>query len=188
VRNSGDHSAFDSIQKQIKAREKQLLPIYTQIATKFAELHDTSLRMKAKGVIKEVVDWKNCRSFFYKRLNRRVSEWLLIKKVRESAGDKVSYKSASEMVRKWFLESKVAEGREEAWMNDEVFFSWKDEPKNYEEKLQELRVQKVLMQLSDISDSPLDLQVLPQGLAALLNKVEPLSRAKLVDGLRKVLD
>lgn len=96
--NSRDPLAFESIQKQMKAREKQLLPIYTQMATKFTQLHDASLRMKAKGVIKEVLDWKNCRFFFYKRLNRRVSEWLLIKEVKEAAGDKHSYKSALELV------------------------------------------------------------------------------------------
>ena len=160
ARNSGDHATFESLQQQIKAREKQLLPVYTQIATKFAELHDTSLRMAAKGVIREVVDWGNCRSFFYKRLRRRVVEWVLIKTVRDAAGDQLSYKSAMDMVKKWFLDSKTGEGREEAWADDKVFYAWNDNPENYEERLQELRVQKVLLQLSNIGDSPLDLQAL----------------------------
>ncbi|XP_052188195.1 acetyl-CoA carboxylase 1-like [Diospyros lotus] len=185
---AGAHATCESLQKQIKAREKQLLPVYIQIATKFAELHDTSLRMKAKGVIREVVDWSNCRSFFYKRLLRRVGETSLIKTVRDAAGEQLSYESARDLVKKWFLDSKNAEGGENAWTDDELFFAWKDNPGNYEEKLQELRVQKVLLQLSNIGDSPLDLQALPQGLAALLNKVDPSSRAQLIEELGKVLN
>ncbi|PSS17413.1 Biotin carboxylase [Actinidia chinensis var. chinensis] len=188
AKSAGTHTTFESLQQQIKAREKQLLPVYTQIATKFAELHDTSLRMAAKGVIREVVDWSNCRSFFYKRLHRRVVEASLIKTVRDAAGDQLSHKSAMDLMKKWFSDSKIAEGRDDAWEEDEVFFTWKDDPTNYEENLQELRAQKVLLQLSKIGDSQLDLQALPQGLAALLHKVEPSSRAQLVDELRKVLD
>lgn len=188
ARSSGDHTAFQSLQQQIKDREKQLLPVYTQIATKFAELHDTSLRMAAKGVIREVVDWGNSRCFFYKRLHRRVVEGSLIKTVVEASGNQLSYQSAIDRIKKWFLDSKVAEGREnDAWGDDEVFFTWNDDPNNYEEKLQELRVEKVKLQLSKIGDSPSDLQALPQSLAALLNKVEPSSRAQLIDELRKVL-
>ncbi|KAI8004243.1 Acetyl-CoA carboxylase 1 [Camellia lanceoleosa] len=187
ARSTGAHATSESLQQQIKAREKLLLPVYTQIATKFAELHDTSLRMAAKGVIREVVDWNNCRSFFYKRLRRRVVEGSLIKTVKEASGDQLSHKSATNMIKKWFLDSKIAGGREDAWADDERFFAWKDDLRNYEDKLQELRVQKVLLQLSNIGDSPLDLRALPQGLAALLHKVEPSSRAQLVDELQKCL-
>lgn len=55
--------------------------------------------------------------------------------------------------------------------DDEAFFAWKDDPRNYEENLQELRVQKVLLQLASIGESLSDLKALPQGLAALLRKV-----------------
>ena len=37
------------IVKQIKEREALLLPLYMQIANEFADLHDRSGRMKAKG-------------------------------------------------------------------------------------------------------------------------------------------
>ncbi|PIA49532.1 hypothetical protein AQUCO_01300375v1 [Aquilegia coerulea] len=142
ARGSGDPGVVEALKVQIRSREKQLLPVYTQIATRFAELHDTSLRMASKGVIKEVVDWENSRSFFYKRLNRRVAEGSLVKV---------------------------------------------DDPRNYEEQLQELRVEKILLQLSSIGESTSDLQALPQGLAGLLSKVEPSSRVQLVEELRKVL-
>ncbi|KAJ1656041.1 acetyl-coenzyme-A carboxylase [Dispira simplex] len=59
---------------QLETREKQLLPVYTQIAVQFAELHDTPARMKAKGVIQDILDWKDSRRFFYWRALRRVQE------------------------------------------------------------------------------------------------------------------
>ncbi|XP_023877814.1 acetyl-CoA carboxylase 1 [Quercus suber] len=181
------HGMVESLQQQIQTREKQLLPVYTQIATKFAELHDTSLRMAAKQVIREVVDWANSRSFFYRRLRRRIAEESLVKTVTNAAGDQLSHKSSLDLIKNWFLDSTIAKGREDAWVDDEAFFRWKDDTGNYEDKLKQLRVQKVLLQLTNIGDSISDLQALPQGLAALLSKVEPTSRAHLIEELRKVL-
>ncbi|XP_071722600.1 acetyl-CoA carboxylase 1-like [Rutidosis leptorrhynchoides] len=187
AKSSGVHGVIDSLQQQIKTREKTLLPVYTQIATKFAELHDTSYRMAAKGVIKQVVEWSGSRLFFYKRLSRRISEASLAKTVKEAAGEKLPHKTAMELIKSWFLDSDIAKGYENAWMDDEVFVRWKENPSNYEEKLEELRVKKVMFKLTDIGSSTSDLQALPQGLAAFLSKVDPSSRAKLIDDLRKVL-
>ena len=52
-------------------REKALVPLYTQIAHEFADLHDRAGRMKAKGCINEILQWKNTRSFFYWRILKR---------------------------------------------------------------------------------------------------------------------
>lgn len=169
--STGAHGMVESLQQQIQTREKQLLPVYTQIATKFAELHDTSLRMAAKQVIREVVDWANSRSFFSRRLRRRIAEESLVKTVTNAAGDQLSHKSSLDLIKNWFLDSTIAKGREDAWEDDEAFFRWKDDTGNYEDKLKQLRVQKVLLQLTNIGDSISDLQALPQGLAALLSKV-----------------
>ncbi|KAI3706157.1 hypothetical protein L1987_76415 [Smallanthus sonchifolius] len=173
-------SKYDQIvANQIKAREKQLLPIYTQMATKFAELHDTSFRMAEKGVVKKVVDWKVSRFFFYKRLRRRLAEACLISSTRDAAGDAISYKSAYDMIRKWFLETKS----EELWVDDDEFFTWKDDPKNYTDKLNELRKQKVSNQLLKM-----DLEALPQGLAAVLQQVDQATKSKLIQQLGAVVD
>ncbi|KAG7973943.1 hypothetical protein I3843_06G021300 [Carya illinoinensis] len=187
ARSSGAHGLVESLQQLIRAREKQLLPVYIQIATRFAELHDTSLRMAAKGVIREVVDWANSRYFFYRRLRRKIAEESLIKTVTDATGDQLSHQSAMDLIKSWFLDSNIAGGREDAWVNDEAFFKWKDDLSNYEDKLKLLRVQKVSRQLTNIGDSISDLQAVPQGLAALLSKVEATTRAQLVDELRKVL-
>jgi acetyl-CoA carboxylase / biotin carboxylase 1 len=172
AKSNKDSGTYDSLQQQIKFCEKQLLPLYTQIAIKFVELHDTSLRMAAKGVIKEVIDWRNSRSFFYRRLHRRIGEHSLINIVRDAAGDQLSYVSATNLLKEWYLNSDIAKGSEDAWLDDEAFFRWRDDSANYEDKLKELRVQRLLLQLTNIGDSALDLQALPQGLAALLSKVK----------------
>ncbi|KAH7656259.1 acetyl-CoA carboxylase / biotin carboxylase protein [Dioscorea alata] len=177
----------ESIQKSIKAREKQLLPLYTQIATRFAELHDTSLRMASKQVIKQVVDWKDSRSFFYKRLNRRVAEASLVKTVREAAGDQLSQSSAMNLIKKWFLDSEPVDNADAKWQDDEAFFAWRGDTTNYENHLKELRTQKVLQQLLSLGESTSDLKALPQGLAALIGKIDPSHRAELIEELRQVL-
>ena len=63
-----------AIQEQIKAREEKLKPVYLQAATEFADLHDKTGRMKAKGVIKDAVPWEKSREFFYWRAKRRIAE------------------------------------------------------------------------------------------------------------------
>ncbi|XP_010538957.1 PREDICTED: acetyl-CoA carboxylase 1 [Tarenaya hassleriana] len=187
-KRTGAYGDIELLQQQIKAREKQLLPVYIQIATKFAELHDTSMRMAAKGVMRSVVNLSNSRVFFYKKLNRRISESSLVRSIREAAGENLPYKTAMGLIQKWFSESEIAKGKEEnAWTDDEAFFTWKNDVGNYETKVKELRLQKLLNQLSEIGDSPSDLQALPLGIASLLNKVEPSRREQLVDALRKVL-
>jgi acetyl-CoA carboxylase/biotin carboxylase 1 len=58
--------------EEISAREAQLSPMYTQVAHEFADLHDRSGRMLAKGVIRDVVTWETAREYFYNRLQRRL--------------------------------------------------------------------------------------------------------------------
>ncbi|XP_058085333.1 acetyl-CoA carboxylase 1-like isoform X2 [Magnolia sinica] len=187
AKGSGTPGTVEALQQSIRSREKQLLPVYTQIATRFAELHDTSLRMAAKGVIREVIDWGRSRSFFYKRLHRRVAEGSLIRTVMEAAGEQLSHKSAVALIKKWFLASQPSNAKEDTWEDDNIFFTWKDNPENYEEHMQELRVQKIMLRLSNIANSASDLRALPQGIAALLQKVEPSRRMQLIEEIRKVV-
>jgi acetyl-CoA carboxylase/biotin carboxylase 1 len=172
---NGSLSDGESLQKSIEARKKQLLPLYTQIAIRFAELHDTSLRMLAKGVIRKVVDWEESRSFFYKRLRRRISEDVLAKEIRSVIGDQFSHKSAIELVKKWYLTSEAAEAGSSEWDDDDAFVAWRENPENYKEHIKELRAQRVSQLLSDVTDSSSDLQALPQGLSMLLDKVRILT-------------
>ena len=63
-----------AIEAQIHSREELLKPVYLQAATEFADLHDKTGRMKAKGVIRSAVQWEQSREFFYKRAKRRLLE------------------------------------------------------------------------------------------------------------------
>ncbi|AQK42560.1 acetyl-coenzyme A carboxylase1 [Zea mays] len=184
---NGSLPDIESLQKSIEARTKQLLPLYTQIAVRFAELHDTSLRMAAKGVIKKVVDWEESRSFFYKRLRRRISEDLLAKEIRRIIGDNFTHQSAMELINEWYLASQATTGSTAGWDDDDAFVAWKDSPENYKGYIQELRAQKVSQSLSDLADSSSDLQAFSQGLSTLLDKMDPSQRVKFVQEVKKVL-
>ncbi|CAG8507081.1 5656_t:CDS:2, partial [Acaulospora morrowiae] len=72
------------IKLHLEAREQELLPVYSQIALQFADLHDTPGRMKAKNTIRKVLEWKNARRYFYWRVRRRLHEEYMFRKMREA--------------------------------------------------------------------------------------------------------
>lgn len=93
------------ITAKINAREEKLLPVYTQIATQFAELHDRPGRMKAKGVVRDIVEWQNARRFFYWRARRRLAEQYL----GESVSNLYEGKASTDREVMEFLESHADE-------------------------------------------------------------------------------
>merc|ERR1711988_1588613 len=88
------------LEATIKAREEALKPLYTQIACEFADLHDRTGRMEAKGVIRKGLEWKDSRAFFYSRVKRRLLEKDLVGKVC-SADPDMSVADANEKVNSW---------------------------------------------------------------------------------------
>ena len=94
-----------SLQQAVKERENSLLPVYAQIAEQFADLHDTPGRMKAKGVIRDIVEWKDARRIFYGRLKRRLAEFRLRDRIVEvgSVGEEMKTSTASKLLKKWFV-------------------------------------------------------------------------------------
>ena len=88
----------NDIKAQIKAREDLLKPVYLQAATEFADLHDKTGRMKAKGVIKAAVPWKRSREFFYYRAQRRIVEDDYIGKL-QTADPSLTKEKAETMLR-----------------------------------------------------------------------------------------
>ncbi|RKP07619.1 ClpP/crotonase-like domain-containing protein [Thamnocephalis sphaerospora] len=62
------------LKAQLDARERELQPVYRQVALQFADLHDTPGRMHAKGAIRKVLCWRDARRFFHARLRRRLAE------------------------------------------------------------------------------------------------------------------
>lgn len=94
------------LEAEIKAREKQLLPLYTSVATTFADLHDRAGRMKAKGVIRDSISWKNSRRYFYWRVKRRVLQDYLISRL-QKVDLTLSHKDSEALINKWAADANV---------------------------------------------------------------------------------
>lgn len=83
VVKSGETSAQSKAEARtaLAAREKELAPIFSSIATTYADLHDKAGRMKSVGVIREILSWDNSRRYFYQRLRRRLAENTAVSKM-----------------------------------------------------------------------------------------------------------
>jgi len=103
------------LKKAIAKREELLLPLYTQIAHEFADLHDRAGRMKAKGVVRDVLSWKRSREYFYYRVQRRQGEMRLRKAIMD-ANPSLSF---SEVTDKMVQMAGSAD-----WEDDKVITSW----------------------------------------------------------------
>ncbi|KAI0480066.1 acetyl-CoA carboxylase [Xylariaceae sp. FL0804] len=90
---------LEEIKQQMTAREHQLLPIYAQISVQFADLHDRAGRMKAKGTIREAIEWKNARRFFYWRVRRRLNEEYLLKRINAATNAQPSDLASTETLK-----------------------------------------------------------------------------------------
>ena len=109
-----------AIREQIAAREELLKPIYLQAATEFADLHDKTGRMKAKGVIRSAVPWEESREFFYYRAKRRLAEEHYISLLRKADGS-LSKAAAMETLSSMFSGD---------WEDDKAVASWFDKEKD----------------------------------------------------------
>ncbi|NXH11449.1 ACACB carboxylase, partial [Bucco capensis] len=103
-------------------REDLLLPIYYQVAVHFADLHDTPGRMQEKGVITDILEWKNARSFLYWRLRRLLLEETVKAEVLK-ANSELSHIHIRSMLRRWFMETEGAE-KGYLWDNNQVVVEW----------------------------------------------------------------
>jgi len=111
------------LEQEVKEREEQLAGVYHQVAVQFAELHDTPIRMKEKGVIRDVVPWKGARKFFYWRMRRKLLETQLNKQVVEAAGEgKLGHSQISAMVKRWFTEDNSSSSH--LWEEDRQVVDW----------------------------------------------------------------
>nr|XP_015221745.1 PREDICTED: acetyl-CoA carboxylase 2 isoform X3 [Lepisosteus oculatus] len=110
------------LESRLRAREEFLLPIYHQVAVQFVDLHDTPGRMQEKGVITDILEWKNARVFFYWRLRRLLLEEVVKREILE-ANSELSDGHIQSMLRRWFVET---EGAVKAylWDNNKVVVEW----------------------------------------------------------------
>lgn len=123
-----------NVQQKIRERESRLLPVYEQIAIQFCDLHDTTGRMHAVGVIEGEIEWKSSRSFFYWRLRRKLAEFdLRTQIVRASLVGRgiksPSLADASRLIEHWFNETPDLKGA--SWRDDKIVLGWMAERHDY---------------------------------------------------------
>ncbi|XP_065548557.1 acetyl-CoA carboxylase 2 isoform X2 [Lathamus discolor] len=122
------------LEQQLKAREELLLPMYYQVALHFADLHDTPGRMQEKGVITDILEWKNARSFLYWRLRRLLLEEVVKAEVLK-ANRELSHIRIQSMLRRWFMETEGAE-KGYLWDNNQVVVEWLEKHMQEDESTQ----------------------------------------------------
>lgn len=111
------------IKEDLEAREKELLPIYHQVAVQFADLHDTAGRMKEKDVIREALHWKESRKYLYWRLRRRLEEEDIVKKIL-GVNPTLDRTRALNIISGWFHQDTPGVDFETAYKNDKTVVDW----------------------------------------------------------------
>ncbi|KAG8531397.1 Acetyl-CoA carboxylase [Bacidia gigantensis] len=133
------------IKTKMTERETLLLPVYSQIALQFADLHDRAGRMKAKETIRMPLQWKEARRFFYWRLRRRLNEDSLIKKINASSPKDLASRSSSlQKLQAWT-------GIQDFDTNDRAVASWYEENrKDVSAKLEALKSEGVAYDIATL--------------------------------------
>jgi len=144
-----------SLEEQMKRREEKLAGVYHQVAVKFAELHDTPVRMKEKGVIRDIVTWKNARRSLYWRLRRKIMETTLTNQIISASGnDQMEMNQLSAMLRRWFTEDNSDNGH--LWDTDKHVVNWMEtqldpqEKSTSQESIKLIKKESILRSLKNI--------------------------------------
>lgn len=148
---------IQKLEKELQQRENSLASIYHQISVTFADLHDTPGRMLSKHVIKDVIEWKTSRTFFYWRLRRLLAQGNVVKKIMSNVQNKLTHEKALSMLKSWFEEATAAK-KGKSWTNNEFVAHWleseifdeEDDASFLSEKLQKLAHDNILGQVRDI--------------------------------------
>ena len=143
------------VEEKIKERQQTLLPIYLQIAIKFAELHDTPGRMLAKKCISQVVPWRKSRLFFFFRLKRRLLEQKLTKQLSPHLPQTSFPHSASlSLLHEWFLSQSGGKGIED--VSDKEMIEWLEKEstiKLIQQHISNLKAQKLKRNLEELAQT-----------------------------------
>lgn len=161
-----NNEQLSAIKAKMAAREDELLPVYTQIALQFADLHDRAGRMEAKGTIRQSLKWQNARRFFYWRLRRRLSEELLVKRMIEAQPKPTPHNGNSGAVPVGGIAAPQSSSRQthlrtlQAWSglleeefnhNDRKVASWYEEnKKNISAKIEQLKTETVSFDVAQL--------------------------------------
>lgn len=132
-------------EKTTKKREKELSPIYHEIAVQFAELHDTAERMLEKGCIFDIIPWRDSRRLFYWRLKRLLRQNEQERRVQAAVklGNTMDQGAAAATLRRWFTEDR-GETQSHQWEHDnEAVCRWLEEQAGDEDSVLERNLRAI---------------------------------------------
>ncbi|KAI9483961.1 MAG: acetyl-CoA carboxylase [Benjaminiella poitrasii] len=167
------------IKTQMERREQELLPVYQQIAIQFADLHDRSGRMKAKGVIRKSLDWRRARHYFYWRVRRRLCEEYTFRKVVAATEGAMAREAMTGLVKQWFVHDHDSVDFEEA---DEVVAGWFEKRASViEQRVQKLKTEATKGRVVSLAAN--DQEAVVDGFSQVLENLSPEARADILSKL-----
>ncbi|KAI9734288.1 MAG: acetyl-coenzyme-A carboxylase [Cirrosporium novae-zelandiae] len=138
---------LSDIKVKMTEREQLLLPVYTQVALQFADLHDRAGRMKAKDTIRQALKWQNARRFFYWRLRRRLSEELILKRMAAPTKGPSSRARSLSLLQAWT-------GISDFENDDRAVATWYEENKKaITQNLDKMKVESVAYEVATLLSS-----------------------------------
>ena len=115
--------------------------------------------MLSKHVIKEVIEWKTSRTFFYWRLRRLLAQVNTVKRILEKPDNQLTYDKALGILKSWFDEFT---NKTKNWNNNELVAIWleselSDEESFVNKKLKNLKHDNILNQIKTIIENHPDI-------------------------------
>jgi hypothetical protein len=192
----------ESIQKEIRARESLLFPTYHQVATQFADLHDTPGRMRAKHCLDGIVPWERAREVFYWKLQRRIKECAWVKRitavldeVAPRAGTAIvaggeSWREARTLLHGWLKAAAGKSAPADLLQNDQAWFQIASaQESSIEASIAAFKNERLLSRMKELiaateqnagsSSNPTDGDVTVGGLAGIISALSAEQRAAL---------
>ncbi|CAO0802940.1 unnamed protein product [Mucor circinelloides] len=166
------------IKRQLEAREQELLPVYQQIAIQFADLHDRTGRMKAKGVIRKPLEWRHARKYFYWRVRRRLNEEYLIRDIKAATDDGLRREDMMKLVLTWF-KADIADGDED---DEQTVAEWLDQ---YRDQIKQrvAQLKRNALEEKIVEFGLQDNAAVIEGFSKLLKQMAPEDRKKAAEKL-----
>ncbi|KAI9279387.1 acetyl-CoA carboxylase [Sporodiniella umbellata] len=175
---SSEGDAKAEAQKELEAREQELLPIYQQMAIQFADLHDRTGRMEAKGVIRKALDWRRARHYFYWRVRRRLSEEYTFRKI-VAADALMTRQKMSNLVKQWFENDHQAVDYQNA---DQLVAEWFEKRATVvEQRISQLKSEAIKQQIISLGSA--DQNAALDGFASILQTLSEEAKSEI---LRKI--
>lgn len=138
------------IEVDIAERTDQLIPAFHSVAVHFADLHDSPVRMLAKGCIRGIVEWRDSRCHFYWRLRRRLLQDKLVQRIQTACLGGVEWTEATALLRQWLLGDVQPD---EKWLDDQwmvgVLSGQGDAESVVGKRVRDLQAETVMQQVKD---------------------------------------